>query len=101
MQRTFTVPWHAIRSPSIPVGYRCPTQTMLVRDPAAGILAVMSERTIALVTGANQGIGYEIAAGLGALGWSIGVGDRNPELQHDAVANYAPTVRMRSWCPST
>ncbi|MEK8172311.1 SDR family NAD(P)-dependent oxidoreductase [Streptomyces sp. M19] len=34
----------------------------------------MSEKTIALVTGANKGIGYEIAAGLGALGWSVGVG---------------------------
>jgi NAD(P)-dependent dehydrogenase (short-subunit alcohol dehydrogenase family) len=46
----------------------------------------MSEQTLALVTGANQGIGYEIAAGLGALGWSIGVGDRNAERQQDAVA---------------
>ena len=34
----------------------------------------MSEPTIALVTGANKGIGYEIAAGLGALGWRVGVG---------------------------
>ncbi|PRY32442.1 SDR family NAD(P)-dependent oxidoreductase [Umezawaea tangerina] len=40
----------------------------------------MSERTIALVTGANKGIGYEIAAGLGALGWSVGVGDRDERL---------------------
>jgi NAD(P)-dependent dehydrogenase (short-subunit alcohol dehydrogenase family) len=46
----------------------------------------MSEQTFALVTGANQGIGYEIAAGLGALGWSVGVGDRNPGRQQDAVA---------------
>ena len=46
----------------------------------------MSEQTLALVTGANQGIGYEIAAGLGALGWSVGVGDRNAERQQDAVA---------------
>ncbi|MFB9904398.1 SDR family NAD(P)-dependent oxidoreductase [Allokutzneria oryzae] len=46
----------------------------------------MSEQTIALVTGANQGIGYAIAAGLGALGWSVGVGDRNPERRRDAVA---------------
>jgi len=28
----------------------------------------MSGQTTALVTGANKGIGYEIAAGLGALG---------------------------------
>jgi NAD(P)-dependent dehydrogenase (short-subunit alcohol dehydrogenase family) len=46
----------------------------------------MSEQTVALVTGANQGIGYEIAAGLGALGWSVGVGDRDPERQQVAVA---------------
>jgi NAD(P)-dependent dehydrogenase (short-subunit alcohol dehydrogenase family) len=46
----------------------------------------MSERTIALVTGANKGIGYEIAVGLGALGWSVGVGARNEEHREAAVA---------------
>ncbi|HXA61608.1 MAG TPA: SDR family oxidoreductase [Streptosporangiaceae bacterium] len=45
----------------------------------------MSEQTIALVTGANKGIGYEIAAGLGALGWSVGVGARDEELREAAV----------------
>ncbi|MFE7980536.1 SDR family NAD(P)-dependent oxidoreductase [Streptomyces shenzhenensis] len=50
------------------------------------MLDVMSEKTIALVTGANKGIGYEIAAGLGALGWSVGVGARNEERRTDAVA---------------
>ncbi|MBE3010495.1 SDR family oxidoreductase [Microbispora sp. NEAU-D428] len=45
----------------------------------------MSERTIALVTGANKGIGYEIAAGLGALGWSVGVGARDDERREAAV----------------
>jgi NAD(P)-dependent dehydrogenase (short-subunit alcohol dehydrogenase family) len=45
----------------------------------------MSERTIALVTGANKGIGYEIAAGLGALGWSVGVGARDDERRDTAV----------------
>jgi NAD(P)-dependent dehydrogenase (short-subunit alcohol dehydrogenase family) len=45
----------------------------------------MSERTIALVTGANKGIGYEIAAGLGALGWSVGVGARYDERRDTAV----------------
>ncbi len=35
----------------------------------------MSEPTIALVSGANKGIGYEITAGLGALGWSVGARD--------------------------
>ena len=45
----------------------------------------MSERTIALVTGANKGIGYEIAAGLGALGWSVGVGARDEQRRQAAV----------------
>ena len=46
----------------------------------------MSETKIALVTGANKGIGYEIAAGLGALGWSVGVGSRDAERGQAAVA---------------
>ncbi|MEU5908781.1 SDR family NAD(P)-dependent oxidoreductase [Micromonospora sp. NPDC047467] len=46
----------------------------------------MSERTIALVTGANKGIGYEIAAGLGALGWRVGVGARDDQRRETAVA---------------
>ena len=46
----------------------------------------MSEQTVALVTGANKGIGYAIAAGLGALGWSVGVGARDEGRREDAVA---------------
>jgi NAD(P)-dependent dehydrogenase (short-subunit alcohol dehydrogenase family) len=45
----------------------------------------MNRQTIALVTGANKGIGYEIAAGLGALGWSVGVGARDAERREAAV----------------
>jgi NAD(P)-dependent dehydrogenase (short-subunit alcohol dehydrogenase family) len=45
----------------------------------------MSEKTTALVTGANKGIGYEIAAGLGALGWRVGVGARDDGRRTDAV----------------
>jgi NAD(P)-dependent dehydrogenase (short-subunit alcohol dehydrogenase family) len=45
----------------------------------------MTDKTIALVTGANKGIGYEIAAGLGALGWSVGVGARNDANRDAAV----------------
>ncbi|MFF5288793.1 SDR family oxidoreductase [Paractinoplanes globisporus] len=44
------------------------------------------EQTIALVTGANKGIGYEIAAGLGALGWRVGVGARDDQRREAAVA---------------
>ncbi|MBO2458915.1 SDR family NAD(P)-dependent oxidoreductase [Actinomadura violacea] len=45
----------------------------------------MSEQKTALVSGANKGIGYEIAAGLAALGWSVGVGARNEEARAAAV----------------
>ncbi|GII81563.1 dehydrogenase [Sphaerisporangium rufum] len=45
----------------------------------------MSEQSIALVTGANKGIGYEIAAGLGGLGWRVGVGARDAERRESAV----------------
>jgi len=42
--------------------------------------------TTALVTGANKGIGYEIAAGLGALGYTVGVGARDETRREEAVA---------------
>ncbi|WP_433221800.1 SDR family oxidoreductase [Microtetraspora malaysiensis] len=45
----------------------------------------MSEQSIALVTGANKGIGYEIAAGLGGLGWRVGVGARDAGRRESAV----------------
>ncbi|SFF53955.1 NAD(P)-dependent dehydrogenase, short-chain alcohol dehydrogenase family [Actinacidiphila alni] len=44
-----------------------------------------NEKTVALVTGANKGIGYEIAAGLGALGWRVGVGARDEQRREAAV----------------
>ena len=46
---------------------------------------ITTEQTVALVTGANKGIGYEIAAGLGALGWSVGVGARDERRRTAAV----------------
>lgn len=46
----------------------------------------MSEQQTALITGANKGIGYEIAAGLGALGYRVGVGARDDRRRADAVA---------------
>jgi NAD(P)-dependent dehydrogenase (short-subunit alcohol dehydrogenase family) len=46
----------------------------------------MSDVTTALVTGANKGIGYEIASGLGRLGWKVGVGARDEQRREDAVA---------------
>jgi NAD(P)-dependent dehydrogenase (short-subunit alcohol dehydrogenase family) len=46
---------------------------------------ITNEKTIALVTGANKGIGYQIAAGLGALGCSVGVGARDDGRREAAV----------------
>jgi NAD(P)-dependent dehydrogenase (short-subunit alcohol dehydrogenase family) len=45
----------------------------------------MSEAKIALVTGANKGIGYAIATGLGALGYRVGVGARDEARLETAV----------------
>lgn len=45
-----------------------------------------TEKKTALVTGANKGIGYEIAAGLAARGWRVGVGARDAERRDAAVA---------------
>ena len=47
---------------------------------------MVKQKTIALVTGANKGIGYEIAAGLGALGWRVGVGARDDDRRDAAVS---------------
>lgn len=51
----------------------------------------MTDKRIALITGANKGIGYHIAAGLGSLGWSLGIGARDPERREDAVARLRAT----------
>ncbi|WP_062347270.1 SDR family oxidoreductase [Herbidospora yilanensis] len=45
----------------------------------------MSETKTALVTGANKGIGHAIAAGLGALGYRVGVGARDRSRRETAV----------------
>ena len=45
----------------------------------------MSELRTALVTGANKGIGYEIAAGLGARGHRVAVGARDAARRDEAV----------------
>ncbi|MBW6440267.1 SDR family oxidoreductase [Actinoplanes hulinensis] len=45
----------------------------------------MSDTKTALVTGANKGLGYEIAAGLGALGHRVAVGARDGARGEAAV----------------
>ena len=47
----------------------------------------MTERSTALVTGANKGIGLEIARGLGRLGYEVWVGSRDPARGEAAVAD--------------
>jgi NAD(P)-dependent dehydrogenase (short-subunit alcohol dehydrogenase family) len=44
-----------------------------------------SENKTALVTGANKGIGYEIAAGLARRGFRVGVGARDAARREEAV----------------
>ena len=51
----------------------------------------MSDIRTALVTGANKGIGYEIAAGLGALGHRVGVGARDRTRREEAVTRLRAT----------
>ena len=63
-----------------------PTRSVLVARTGAASIDGMSEQRTALVTGANKGIGYEIAAGLGALGWTVGVGARDDARREAAVA---------------
>ena len=46
----------------------------------------MAERSTALVTGANKGIGLEIARGLGRLGYRVWLGSRDPGRGAVAVA---------------
>lgn len=45
-----------------------------------------TDKLTALVTGANKGIGYEIAAGLSRLGFRVGVGARDTTRRDEAVA---------------
>ncbi len=46
----------------------------------------MADQSTALVTGANKGIGLEIARGLGRLGYRVWVGSRDPGRGEAAVA---------------
>ncbi|XVS67471.1 SDR family oxidoreductase [Actinosynnema sp. CA-299493] len=45
----------------------------------------VDDTKIALVTGANKGIGFAIAQGLGAIGFTVAVGTRDEGRREDAV----------------
>jgi NAD(P)-dependent dehydrogenase (short-subunit alcohol dehydrogenase family) len=51
----------------------------------------MNDTTIALVTGANKGIGREVAAQLAALGHTVVIGARSAELGEKAAAELRAT----------
>ncbi|HWO61018.1 MAG TPA: SDR family NAD(P)-dependent oxidoreductase [Umezawaea sp.] len=51
----------------------------------------MNDTTITLVTGANKGIGREIAAQLAALGHTVVIGARSAELGEKAAAELRAT----------
>ncbi|MFG1674959.1 SDR family oxidoreductase [Micromonospora sp. NPDC049282] len=46
----------------------------------------MNENRTALVTGANKGIGFAVAQGLGAIGFTVAVGARDDTRRAEAVA---------------
>jgi NAD(P)-dependent dehydrogenase (short-subunit alcohol dehydrogenase family) len=56
-----------------------------VRSQDRGMTENSTTKKTALVTGANKGIGYEIAAGLARLGFSVGVGARDHGRRNEAV----------------
>jgi NAD(P)-dependent dehydrogenase (short-subunit alcohol dehydrogenase family) len=56
----------------------------------------MQEKPVALVTGANQGIGLQIAKDLVAHGFTVLVGSRNFELGEAAAKEVGPDARARS-----
>jgi NAD(P)-dependent dehydrogenase (short-subunit alcohol dehydrogenase family) len=53
----------------------------------------MSKQQVALVTGANQGIGLQIAKDLAGHGFAVLVGSRNLERGEDAAKSIGPSAR--------
>lgn len=51
----------------------------------------MTSRRVALITGANKGIGYDIAAGLAAQGFRVGIGARDDGRREAAVETLRAT----------
>jgi NAD(P)-dependent dehydrogenase (short-subunit alcohol dehydrogenase family) len=69
----------------IPAGYDNELNRCGGADRRRRSIGGMSDTKTALVTGANKGLGFEIAAGLGALGHRVAVGARDRERGAAAV----------------
>jgi len=52
---------------------------------------------VALITGANKGIGYEIARGLGEQGYTVLIGARDPERGEEAARSLRETGSDARW----
>ncbi len=61
----------------IPAGYDSAPKRCNGAGRRRATIGGMTDTKTALVTGANKGLGYEIAAGLGALGYRVAVGARD------------------------
>lgn len=60
---------------------------------------VSSEQRLALVTGGNKGIGFEVCRQLGKLGYRVLLTARNPNKGHQAVAVLLSEDLVVDFCP--